>query len=103
MQYTTKQQYWFDHITTAKQSKQTMSAYAAQHNLCVKSLYSWTWQLKQLSQSATKKENPFIKISTPKVPSEKIAVASVNVTLPNGISLKIQQLTPETLNMLLSL
>ncbi len=67
MQLTTKQQYWLNHITAAKQSKQAMSAYAVQHNLCVKALYSWKWQLKQLNIPTAKKENPFIQITSPSI------------------------------------
>lgn len=59
MQLTTKQQYWLNHITAAKQSKQAMSAYAVQHNLCVKALYSWKWQLKQLNIPTAKKRKSF--------------------------------------------
>ncbi len=101
MQLTTKQQYWLNHITAAKQSKQAMSAYAVQHNLCVKALYSWKRQLKQLNIPTAKKENPFIQITAPSIQAEIITGADVKVTLPNGISLQLQQLTTQTLTMLL--
>jgi hypothetical protein len=80
-----------------------MSAYAAHNNICVKALYSWKWQLKQLSIPASKNENPFIKIVTPDIPATMTSGAGVKIFMPNGISLQLQQLTAETLNMLLRL
>jgi hypothetical protein len=102
MQLTTKQQYWLSHITAVQQSKQTISVYAAQHNLCVKALYSWKWQLKKLNIPVAKNENPFIKITVSEIPSATISGIDVKVILPNGIALQLPQLTAETLSMLLS-
>ena len=103
MQLTTKQQYWLSHITAVQKSKQSMSAYAAHNNICVKALYSWKWQLKQLSIPASKNENPFIKITASETPVTMASGIGVKVFMPNGISLQLQQLTAETLNMLLRL
>ncbi len=46
---TLKQQYWFDHISTAQRKGQLLSAYAEAHQLNIKALYKWRWTFSKRS------------------------------------------------------
>lgn len=101
---TDKQQFWFNHVIAAKHCALPLSTYAAQHNLKVKSLYNWRCKFSQQKNQSANTESPFIKI----IPSAKpilVTHASENpitqVTLPNGISLALPNLTVDILTLLL--
>jgi hypothetical protein len=94
-----KQQYWFDHIATAQQNAQSLSAYAAQHNLSLKRLYTWRWTFTKRTPSHALKKSAFVKILPP-ITSTPINDASVAAILPNGVRLQFSALTPALLAML---
>jgi hypothetical protein len=99
---TAKQQYWFDHITAAKQQSLALSAYAAQHNLSLKRLYNWRWRFSKMispAPAATHKQSAFVKVLPP-VTSTPGNDGAVVAMLPNGIRLQFTALTPALLAML---
>jgi len=101
---TIKQQFWFNHVIAAKNCALPLSDYAAQHNLSAKSLYNWRWKFTQQKNANIKKQNSFIKIVGPTKPMPKMDSAQdhiTQVTLPNGISLAMCNVTSEILSMLL--
>lgn len=96
---TTKQRYWFDHIAAAQQNAQSLSDYAAQHNLSLKRLYNWRWKFSKQTPAPALKKSAFVKMLPPTVstPSNEMAVAAI---LPNGVRLQFTTLTPTLLAML---
>lgn len=99
---TTKQQYWFDHITAAQQYGQSLSVYAAQHQLSLKALYRWRWRLAQLhnvSPQAVSTPRDFIQVLPPDLPSRQDQTPVV-VLLRNGVRVQFAALTPAVLAML---
>lgn len=95
---TAKQQYWFDHIAAAQHNSQSLSNYAAQHNLSIKALYNWRWTFSKQPHKYSSKKAAFVKIIPPATSThEEPAV----VILPNGIRVQFAALTPALLVMLL--
>ena len=95
---TVKQQYWFDHIAAAQHNSQSLSNYAAQHELSLKALYNWRWTFSKKPHKTSDKKTAFVKIIPPAISvNEDPAV----VVLPNGIRLQFAALTPSILTMLL--
>ena len=45
---TAKQSYWFEHIKACESIGQSLSAYAAEHHLALKSCYRWKSRLMQM-------------------------------------------------------
>jgi transposase-like protein len=98
---TAKQQFWFDHVSAAQRSGQSLSDYAAAHQLNLKALYNWRWTFSKRGLSAPAKKTAFIKVLPPSsmltsTPTPIIA------TLPNGIQLQLDVLTQDVLVMLFS-
>lgn len=98
---TDKQQFWFDHISAAQHSGQSLSVYAAIHQLNLKALYNWRWTFSKRDMSAPAKKTSFIKVQPP---SNRLTSSSAPIiaTLPNGIRLQFDVLTPEVLALLRS-
>ena len=94
---TAKQQYWFDHIATAQHNSQSLSNYAAQHNLSIKALYNWRWTFSKKAQTPVSKKSAFVKIIPPAISANKEPDV---IIFPNGIRLQLSALTPALLAML---
>ena len=97
---TTKQQYWFDHIAAAQHNAQSLSDYAAQHNLSIKALYNWRWTFSKRLENPAPTKTAFVKVLPP-APSVTTREESAVVILPNGIRLQLSALTPALLTMLM--
>ena len=97
---TAKQQYWFDRIESAQRNSQSLSDYAAQHNLSIKALYNWRWTFSKRLENPAPTKTAFVKILPP-TPSVTARQESTVVILPNGIRLQLSALTPALLMMLL--
>ena len=97
---TAKQQYWFDHIAAAQRNSQSLSDYAAQHNLNIKALYNWRWTFSKRLEKPVPTKTAFVKMLPP-APSVTTREESAVVILPNGIHLQLSALTPALLTMLL--
>lgn len=98
---TAKQQYWFDHISTAQRNGQSLSIYADIHRLNIKALYNWRWTFSKRDMTQPTKQMAFVKI----VPSSKAHAsiqAPIIVTLPNGVRLQLEALTSDILTLLRS-
>lgn len=96
---TAKQQYWFDHITTAQRNSQSLSEYATQHNLSIKALYNWRWTFSKRIENPAPTKTAFVKILPP-APSTIHEEPAV-IIFPNGIRLQLTALTPVLMMMLL--
>jgi hypothetical protein len=97
---TAKQQYWFDHIASAQRNSQSLSDYAAQHNLNIKALYNWRWTFSKQIKNTAPTKTAFVKMLPP-TPSVTNREESTVVILPNGIRLQLSALTPALLTMLM--
>ena len=96
---TAKQQFWFDHITAAQSNEQSLSTYAAIHQLNLKALYNWRWTFSKRDLSAPVPLNPFIKIAPP-ASTLTSTPEPIIATLPNGVRLQFDVLTPVFIRML---
>lgn len=86
---TAKQRYWLAHIKACEAIGQSLSAYAAEHRLVLKSCYRWKSRLTQMGLLAV------TATTAPVFRSVQIKPASINTgnyrfTLPNGIQVEIQ-------------
>ena len=97
---TAKQQYWFDHIASAQRNSQSLSDYAAQHNLNIKALYNWRWTFSKRLENPAPTKTAFVKVLPP-ASSVTTREESAVVILPNGIRLQLSALTPALLTMLM--
>jgi len=97
---TAKQQYWFDHITTAQRNSQSLSEYATQHNVSIKALYNWRWTFSKQIENSAPAKTAFVKMLPP-APSVTAREESAVAILPNGIRLQLSALTPLLFTMLL--
>ena len=98
---TAKQQFWFDHISAAQRNGQSLSDYAAIHQLNLKALYNWRWTFSKRDKSLPAKGGAFIKIVHPT--NAPISIQSpIIATLPNGVQLQFDVLTHDVLAMLRS-
>ncbi len=80
---TKRQQYWLDHIKAAEATTDTVSAYAATHELKVKDLYQWKTALSRRGFLPEKKpKTAFVPVATKPA---TVSPTSCNVTLPNGV------------------
>lgn len=98
---TVKQQYWFDHISAAQLNDQPLSAYAAAHQLNIKALYNWRWTFSKSGMKAPTKQTSFVKVLPPSNTTASIK-SPIIATLPNGIRLQFDTLTPDMLALLQS-
>ena len=96
---TAKQQFWFDHVTAAQHGGQSLSVYAATHQLSLKALYNWRWTFSKRNLSAPIKKT-FIKVLPTSSRILTTTPAPIIATLPNGIRLQFDVLTPEVLALL---
>ncbi len=84
---TQKQQYWLEHIQQAHATGQSLSDYAAQHDLRLKALYQYRWLLRKKGVLDEADQAPaFVKVSPPVVP---IPQTTVTVHFPNGIRVEL--------------
>ncbi len=86
---TAKQRYWLAHIKACEAIGQSLSAYAAEHHLALKSCYRWKSRLTQMGLLAV------TATAAPVFRSVQIKPASSNTgnyrfILPNGIQVEIQ-------------
>lgn len=97
---TAKQQYWFDHISAAQRNEQSLSTYAAAHQLNIKALYNWRWTFskRELKQSAT--QTSFVKVVLPPSNVPTSIQPPIIVTLPNGVRLQFDELTSDIMALL---
>lgn len=105
---TAKQHYWLDQVKAAESSGLSYKAYANQAQIDLKSLYNWKSQFIQKSLLPDSKVKPFVKVKAVASRSLEKAVITpkpepIQVLLPNGIQLTLDQLSKENVNVLLSL
>lgn len=105
---TKKQAFWLGHVKAALLAKKSFVNYARQHNLVLKSLYSWKSKFCEMGLLSKNPSQAFVRVK------ESLSIFSVNpsvvkttaepvsVILPNGVCFKIPVLTKETLSMLFS-
>ena len=99
-----KQQFWLDHIKTALSSGISMNAYAKQHDLDIKSLYSWKSQFVKKGIISAPKQSAFTKVKNVQLPKQAPTNQyPYSAKLPNGIELRLEALTTSTLQLLSSL
>lgn len=98
---TAKQQFWFDHISAAQRSGQSLSDYAAAHQLNLKALYNWRWTFSKRDLRVPTKKTAFIKVLPPSCMPTSTS-APIIATLPNGVQLQFDVLTQDVLAMLRS-
>lgn len=95
---TEKQKLWQSHLDAAHASGLSLSKYARQHDLPPKQLYAWSFRLKRMSTPAIPAHQAFVRVdATPR------ARTPVEVNLPNGIQLRMTELTADLLRMLQAL
>lgn len=86
---TAKQRYWLEHIKACAAMGQSLSAYAAEHHLGLKSCYRWKSRLTQMGLLAD------MAVAAPVFRPVQIKPVSMSTgyfrfTLPNGILIEIQ-------------
>jgi hypothetical protein len=86
---TAKQRYWLEHIKACEAMGQSLSAYAAEHHLGLKSCYRWKSLLTQMGLLAD------MAVAAPVFRPVQIKPVSMSTghfrfTLPNGILVEIQ-------------
>lgn len=86
---TAKQRYWLGHIKACEAKGQSLSAYAAEHHLALKSCYRWKTRLTQLGLLAvTATAAPVFR--PVQITPASISTGNYRITLPNGIQVEIQ-------------
>ncbi|MDZ7925348.1 MAG: hypothetical protein U5M23_15125 [Marinagarivorans sp.] len=96
---TTKQQFWLDHITAAQHNGQSLSDYAADHDLNLKALYNWRWTFSKRDLHSSAKNSSFVKIVPPtNIPA--VVHPPIIAMLPNGVRLQFEVLTTDILALL---
>jgi hypothetical protein len=94
---TEKQRLWQARLEAAHTSGLTLSEYARQHKLPLKQLYAWRFRLKHRPAPAEAAHHAFVRVDT------KITARSpVEIHLPNGVQLRVSELTADLLRMLQS-
>ena len=92
-----KQEIWLNHIKKAQQQKQTLAAYAKQHQLSDKSIYRWKKVLTQRGLLTAENTNaPFVKV----IPSAETSTdekTTLEITLSNGHHLSLKSINQTTL------
>lgn len=95
---TDRQQYWLNHVKSAKASDGTLVDYAKAHQLKPKDLYQWKTRLIQrgaLPDPA--KPSGFVRVSSP------VANPRISLVMPNGLRLEFQgELSSGTLKALVA-
>lgn len=110
MKITPKQRYWLDHVKRADNSGLRYTTYARQENINHNALYNWKSILikKGLLASAPSKASPFVDItpSVTMIPSRAMwghTPSMIDVVLPNGILIRLDELRKEILDLLVTL
>jgi len=86
---TAKQRYWLEHIKACEAMGQSLSAYAAEHHLGLKSCYRWKSLLTQMGLLAdTAVAAPIF--HPVQIKSASMSTAHYRFTFPNGILVEIQ-------------
>lgn len=85
---TTKQQFWLDHITQAKDLGLSLSAYAKQQNINLKALYNYQTVFRK--KGIVESESRFTQLA-PIKPNQSMTQLSTiaRVTLRNGIYIEL--------------
>ena len=104
---TAKQRYWLEHITAADASDGTLSEYAAEQDLSLKSLYGWKTRLIRHGFYSPERPSGFASIKTvdltsgvPMPPAEQ---PRCRVTLPSGARVEFMgSLSPATIRSILT-
>lgn len=86
---TAKQRYWLEHIKACEAIGQSLSAYAAEHHLALKSCYRWKSRLTQMGFLAvTATAAPVFR--SVQIKPVSMGTEHYRITLPNGILVEIQ-------------
>jgi len=86
---TDKQRYWLEHIKACEATGQSLSAYAAEHQLGLKSCYRWKSLLTQMGLLAD--TAVAVPVFRPvQIKPVSMSTAHFRFTLPNGILVEIQ-------------
>ena len=104
---TAKQRYWLEHVTAADASDGTLSEYAAEQDLPLKSLYGWKTKLIRLGLYSPERPNGFTAIKTIDLTSGETMPPteqpSCRVTLPSGARVEFMgSLPPATIRSILT-
>ncbi len=93
---TKTQQAWLDHVNKATEQNLSMSAYAKQNNLALKSLYNARALLmkKGILPSISSNYLVPLTVTTPNLP---LLTTSCRVTLPNGVLIECSDIDINTL------
>ena len=96
---TKKQKLWRTRLEAARASGLSLSQFAQQNHLPLKQLYAWQSRFKQMSDgSEDAAPGTFVRVNT-----KPVALAFVEVNLPNGVQLRLSELTVDLLKTLQSL
>lgn len=86
---TTQQRYWLGHIKACEAIGQSLSAYATEHHLALKSCYRWKSRLTQMGLlAATAAAAPVFR--PVQIKPISMGTEHYRITLPNGILVEIQ-------------
>ncbi|MDP1679806.1 MAG: hypothetical protein Q8L02_06800 [Candidatus Nitrotoga sp.] len=85
---TAKQSYWLGHIKACEAIGQSLSAYAAEHHLALKSCYRWKSRLTQMGLLVETAAAPVFR--PVKIKPISMSTERYRITLPNGILVEIQ-------------
>jgi hypothetical protein len=87
---TAKQRYWLEHIQACEAMGQSLSAYAAEHQLGLKSCYRWKSLLTQMGLLADTAAAAAAPVFRPvQIKPVSISTGHFRFTLPNGILIEI--------------
>ena len=101
---TSKQQFWREHVLAAQRSQLSYAKYAAEHDLNVQSMYSWSTTLRRKGLL----DPPTSAFIEAKVDPVRPDLGShlpmrVRVRLANGVELELSAVNEQTLRWLASL
>jgi hypothetical protein len=94
---TKKQKLWQSRLEAAHASGLSLSQYAQQNNLPLKQLYAWQSRLKQMRGESATSPCAFVRVD-----AKPVAHTFVEINLPNGVQLRLSELTTPVLRMLMS-
>jgi transposase-like protein len=94
---TKKQRLWQSRLEAAYASGLSLSEYAQQHKLPLKQLYAWRSRFKRMAEHGDAGSNAFVRIDT-----KTAARTFIEIHLPNGVQLHVNELTADLLRMLQS-
>lgn len=85
---TAKQRHWLRHIKACESLGQSLSAYAAEHHLALKSCYRWKSRLTQMGLLVEATKAPVFR--PVQIKPASISAGNFRISLPNGIQVEIQ-------------